>query len=122
LHSSPLEPPLKGLGKALQVLELPLPLSEAPEGEAEVLVGAGDVAVEVRPEVALPEPLDDPVVRSPLVAKVVDRVVVDMDVSLVLLNVAYGLPAPGAGHTLGGMRSLLAFNARAPLSKESARP
>ena len=85
-------------------------------------MGAGDVAVEVRAEVALPEPLDDPAVRGPLVAKVVDRVVVDVAVSPVLLNVAYGLAAPGAGHALGGMRSLLAFHARAPLSKGSARP
>jgi hypothetical protein len=40
----------------------------------------------------------------------------------VLLNVAYWLAAPRAGDALGGMRSLLAFHARAPLSKGSAKP
>jgi len=44
-------------------------------------VGAGDVAVEVRAEIALPEPLDDPAVRDPLIAMVVDRVKVDVAVS-----------------------------------------
>jgi len=57
------------------------------------------------------EPLDDPAVRGPLVAEVVDRVVVDVAVPPVPLNVAYGLAAPGAGNALGGMRSLLDFHA-----------
>jgi len=61
------------------------------------------------------EPLDDPAVGGPLVAEVVNSVVVDEAVPPVPLNVAYWLAAPGAGNALGGMRSLLAFQAWAPI-------
>jgi len=57
------------------------------------------------------EPLDDPAVRGPLIAKVVDRAVVDVAISPVSLYVACWLAAPRAGNALGGMRSLLAFHA-----------
>jgi len=85
-------------------------------------VGARDVAVEVRAEVALSEPLDDPAVRDPLVAEVVNRVVVDVAVPPVSLNVAYGLAAPRAGNAPSGMRGLLAFHAWAPIGEKFARP
>ena len=55
---------LKGPDKALQVLELPAALQEAPEGEARVSVRAGDLRVGLGAEVGIPEPLDDPAVRG----------------------------------------------------------
>jgi len=61
-------------------------------------VRVGDLRVGLGAEVALPEPLDDPAVRGPLVAEVVNSVVVDVAVPPVFLNVAYGLAAPGADH------------------------
>jgi len=85
-------------------------------------VGAGDVAVEVRAEVALLEPLDDPAVRSSLVAKVVDSVVVDVTISPVPLHVAYGLATPRTGHAFTRLRVLLTFHTQAPVSENFVRP